>query len=159
MFAKIFAQIFDSTIADNWQHRHVFMDLLVMADAKGNVAKTPRAIARITGVPLEIIEEAIDALSQPDADSGSPEEDGRRLVLICPERRWGWRIVNYEKYRRIRDEEARREYFKEYRREERASAKPARNGHKVRKAPKREPRVDLRFPHPPPEREEKSESF
>ena len=99
------------------------MDLLVMADAKGNVAKTPRAIARITGVPLEIVEEAIDALCQPDADSGSPEEDGRRLVLICPERRWGWRIVNYEKYRRIRDEEARREYFKEYRRSERAVKK------------------------------------
>ncbi len=121
MFAKIFAQIFDSSLADNYQHRHVFMDLLVLADSDGVVDMTPEAIARRTNMPLEIVQQAIAALSAPDPRSHSPGEDGRRLLPLDERRAWGWQIVNYHHYRKIKDEESRREYFREYRQKERES--------------------------------------
>lgn len=132
MFAKIFAQIFDSSIADNYQHRHVFMDLLVLADSDGVVDMTPEAIARRTNVPLEQVTRSIAALSEPDQRSHSPGDDGRRLLPIDPHRTWGWQIVNYQHYRQIRDEEGRREYFREYRKKERESKRASlkrKNGH------------------------------
>lgn len=120
MFAKVFFQIFESSISDDYLVRHVFMDLLVLSDEDGVVDKTPRAIARITNVPLEIVETAIEKLSAPDPESRTPDEDGRRIVLIDGNRNWGWRIVNYDKYRKIRDEEARRISNRSYKREQRA---------------------------------------
>src|ERR1700722_15205066 len=105
MYAKIFAQIFDSSIAADWQTRHVFEDLLKLSDRFGIVDITPRSIAGRTGVPLEIVQRALEVLAQPDPDSRTPDEDGRRITLLDPARNWGWRIVNYEKYRAIRDED------------------------------------------------------
>lgn len=125
MFAKIFTQIFDSSIAENYQARHVFMDLLVLADSDGVVDMTDEAIARRTNVPLEQVKAAITQLSEPDERSRTAGEDGRRLLPIDPNRSWGWQIVNYHHYRRIRDEEARREYCREYRRKEREAKRPA----------------------------------
>jgi hypothetical protein len=119
MFAKIFGQIFDSSIADNYQTRHVFMDLLVLADSDGVVDMTVGAISRRTGVPLEQVQAALAELCAPDASSRTPDDDGRRLLPIDPVRSWGWQIVNYAHYRRIRDEESRREYHRDYRRRER----------------------------------------
>lgn len=123
MFAKIFAQIFDSSIADNYRHRHVFMDLLVLADSDGVIDMTAGAIARRTNVPLEEVEEALAALAAPDPASRTPGDDGRRLLPLDSGRAWGWQIVNYHHYRRIRDEESRREYFRDYRRQEREAAR------------------------------------
>lgn len=114
MFAKIFSQIFDSTIAQNYRHRHVFMDLLVLADVDGCVNKTVEAIARNTNAPLQEVQEAIDALCSPDPHSQNKEHEGRRLVPIEEGRSWGWRIVSYQHYRAIRDEEQRRQYHRDY---------------------------------------------
>jgi len=120
MFAKVFFQIFESSISDDYLVRHVFMDLLVLSDEDGVVDKTSKAIARITNVPLEIVENAILKLSAPDDESRTPDEEGRRIVLIDKNRNWGWRIVNYDKYRKIRDEEARRISNRSYKRDQRA---------------------------------------
>lgn len=117
----MFSQIFDSSIADNHQHRHVFMDLLVLADSDGVVDMTAEAIARRTNVPLEVVQEAIVALSAPDPRSNSQNEDGRRLLPIDDRKPWGWQIVNYHHYRKIKNEEERRTYMREYRRKERES--------------------------------------
>lgn len=122
MFAKVFSQIFDSSIAQNFTTRHVFMDLLVLADPTGAVDMTADAISRRTNVPIEKITEAIAELSAPDTQSRSPNDDGRRIVLLDPHRSWGWQIVNYEHYRAMRDEEARRSYFREYQRERRGKS-------------------------------------
>lgn len=123
MYAKVFYQIFESSIAEDYLVRHVFMDLLVLADDDGVIDKTEQAIARITNVPLDIVQVAIRRLSAPDPQSRSSEEDGRRLILIDDHRTWGWRIVNYAKYRAIRDEEARRISNRSYKREQRARDK------------------------------------
>lgn len=151
MFAKIFSQIFDSSIADNFRHRHIFMDLLVLADSDGAVDMTPEAISRRTNVPLEEISEALAALCSPDPRSHSPGEDGRRLLPLDERRAWGWQIVNYHHYRAIRDEEARREYFRNYRQKEREAKRGKKKKRTVNSDPFGRPgngRETL-SPHPP----------
>lgn len=124
VFAKIFAQIFDSSISADYVVRHVFMDLLVLADRDGVVDMTLDAISRRTNVPEEIVAHAIRELMNGDPKSRSHEEDGRRLVAIDSHRDWGWQIVNYEHYRNIKDEEARRTYFRDKKRAQRAKVPP-----------------------------------
>jgi len=121
VFAKIFAQIFDSSIAGDYLVRHVFMDLLVLADRDGVVDMTLDAISRRTNIPQEIIHHAITELMKPDKDSRSPEEAGRRIVPLDSHRDWGWQIVNFDHYRAIRDEESRKTYFRDYKRSYRKS--------------------------------------
>ena len=43
MFAKVFTQIFDSSIAENYEVRHVFEDMLKLADREGAVDMTGEA--------------------------------------------------------------------------------------------------------------------
>jgi hypothetical protein len=113
MFAKIYRQIFESSIASDPEVRHVFMDLLVLADSSGVVDATHNAIARIANVPEERIVHCITELMKSDLAGRSGKANGARLVLIDPgQRAWGWRIVNYKHYRGIRDEESRRSYFR-----------------------------------------------
>lgn len=95
------------------------MDLLVLADEEGVIDKTLGSISRITNVPRRVIQKAISTLCSPDHNSRTPSEDGRRLVLIDEHRDWGWKIVNYLKYRQIRDEEARRSSNRSYKRAQR----------------------------------------
>lgn len=104
MFAKVFEQIFDSSIAEDWQVRHVFEDLLKLAKKSGPdwvVDMTPESIARRANMPLEIVAKALSRLSQPDPKSRSKEAEGRRIKLLDEHRDWGWRIVNYQKYKEI----------------------------------------------------------
>lgn len=119
VFAKIFAQIFDSSISADYVVRHVFMDLLVLADRDGVVDMTPDAIARRTNVPEKIVLHAISELMKSDCKSRSHEAEGCRLVMLDSHRDWGWQIVNYEHYRNIKDEEARRTYFRDKKRAQR----------------------------------------
>lgn len=119
MYAKIFSQIYDSSIADDWQVRVVFEDLLVLANSEGIVDMTPQAIAARTRIPQEIIDRALVALQSPDPKSRTPDEDGKRLVLLNAHRDWGWQIVNYEKYRGIKCEFDRRTYMRKYMRSKR----------------------------------------
>jgi hypothetical protein len=121
MFAKVFDQIFNSSIAEDYVVRHVFMDLLVLADRDGVVDMTPESISRRTNVPLEIVAAAILKLNQPDKKSRSDHELGKRLVLIDSHREWGWQIVNYSHYRNLVDDESRRAYFRDKQREYRSS--------------------------------------
>lgn len=123
MYVKIFAQILDSSIADDHLTRWVFEDFLKLADKDGLVDMTLAAIARRTNVPLQIVTRGIEKLTEPDPTSRSLEEEGRRIVLIDPQRPWGWRIVNYAHYRNIRDGEDRKAYFRERKAEQRARLK------------------------------------
>ncbi len=111
----------DSSIASDWQVRHVFMDLLLLADWHGVVDMTPESIARRTNVPLDIVKAGIDALCAPDPQSRTPDEEGRRLLPLSEHRDWGWQIVNFKAYREMRDEDAKREYMKGWMRKKRAA--------------------------------------
>jgi len=97
------------------------MDLLVLADKTGMVDMTPEAIARRTNCPIGKLMSALSALSAPDPRSKSKEDGGRRIVLVDPDRGWGWHIVNFEHYAKMRDENARREQNRIYQQNRRKS--------------------------------------
>ena len=108
MYSKLFSQIFDSSIANNYELRHFFMDLIVLADPKGVVDMTPEAISSRTRIPLEIVVSHLFELEKPDTRSRNPVLHGRRIVKLDDHRDWGWRIVNFVEYHRIASEEQRR---------------------------------------------------
>jgi hypothetical protein len=122
VYGKIFQQIYEGSLATvgPWQALVTFQQFLILADAEGVVDKTAEIIARTTTIPLDIIKTGIQVLEQPDPDSRTPDEEGRRIVLLNPERRWGWRIVNYLYYRNLRSEHDRREYHRQYWRQKRS---------------------------------------
>lgn len=109
MFAKVFTQILDSSLAEDYQTRHVFEDMLKLCDINGVVDMTAEAIARRTNAPLEMVKHGIAELEKPDDRSRNPENAGARIVLLDDHRNWGWLIVNYAHYRAIASEEQRRE--------------------------------------------------
>ena len=122
MYGKLFAQMYDGTLGTKgpWQALVTFQQLIILADQDGVVDMTPEAIARRTTIPLDVIRTGLLALMEPDPESRSPDEEGRRLVALTETRGWGWRIVNYQKYRAIRSAEERREYHRNYWRDKRS---------------------------------------
>ena len=110
MFAKVFHQIFDSSIAEHPQTRFTFTDLLILADGRGRVDMTHDAIARRTNRPIEIIRETIANLEGPDPNSRDPKENGARIKRLDPHRDWGWQIVNFWKYRALGSADDRKDY-------------------------------------------------
>ena len=108
MYAKIFASLYQGTLRGCPDEILVFTNLLAHADSTGIVDKHWRAIAEETGLPRDRVEKAILNLEAPDPESRSPEMDGCRIIKMDVHRAWGWKIVNYGKYRAIRDEEDRR---------------------------------------------------
>lgn len=119
MYGKLFAQMYDGTLATKgpWQALVTFQQLVILADPDGIVDMTVESVARRTTIPLDIIEVGIRALEEPDPASRTPAEDGRRVVRLSDSRPWGWRIVNYGFYRNIRNEVERRNKRREYHRE------------------------------------------
>jgi len=113
MYGKIFEQIFDSSIAEDYRVRLVFQDMIVLADMHGVVDRTHEAIARRTNVPEKIVRQAITVLESPDKNSRSPEHGGARIVRLDEHRDWGWVIVNHQKFRQIASEDQRREKTRE----------------------------------------------
>lgn len=124
MYGKIFKQIYKGTLAmvGPWEALVTFQQLIILADKDGIVDMTADAISRETTIPLEIIEKGIGALESPDPESRSPDHEGKRIIRLSDTRSWGWRLVNYEHYRKLRSEEERREYHRQYYRDHRSKA-------------------------------------
>lgn len=117
--------MFDGTLASRgpWQALVTFQQLIVLANPDGIVDMTADAISRRTSIPLDIIELGIAELLKPDARSRTPDEEGRRIVLIDDHRDWGWQIVNHAKYQAMRNAAERREYLRVAQAERRARLK------------------------------------
>jgi hypothetical protein len=90
------------------------------ADVGTQVELNPRLLATILGETVPAVQGAIDRLCSPDAESRTKECEGKRLVRLG---QFDYQVVNGEKYRRIRDEEMRREANREYQRKHRARRK------------------------------------
>jgi len=109
MYAKLFTSIYQGTLRGNSHGLLVFTNLLAHADKDGLVDIHPKAIAEEVGLSIDEVKASLLVLESPDDESRSPEEQGRRIVRMDEHRAWGWRVVNYVKYRAIRNEEDRRE--------------------------------------------------
>lgn len=127
MYGRIFESIFDSSIMEEGVHvRYLWHCILVLCNQDGVVDLTREALARRVNIPLTQVNEALECFMAPDPSSRSPLEEGRRLVPIR-ETNWGWRVVNFEGYRGVRNPTDRKTYMREYMRGRRAavnSSKP-----------------------------------
>ena len=122
MFVKLYSRITESSLMEqSVEVRYTFLMLLAIADPTGRVVGTDIAIARRLNVPVDDFVKSVKTLGEPDADSNSKEEEGRRVMPSDGER--GYQLVNFLKYRNLKDEDEKREYMREYMRKRRA-AKP-----------------------------------
>lgn len=112
MYVKLFSQILDSSIAENRNLRHFFTDLLLCADCEGRVMMTNQAIARRIGASLEEVEWGLLELQKPDPMSKTVDHDGRRIEPV-EGHGYGWKVLNFEFYRSLKDPEQLRNETKE----------------------------------------------
>lgn len=101
MYGKIFEQIYNSTVCQDWKTLVVFQQCIILSDELGILDMTPEAISRRTNIPLDIILHGLKELEKPDERSRSSKADGRRLERIDSHRDWGWVVVNKVEYRKL----------------------------------------------------------
>lgn len=110
-FTKLFSSITESTV---WREpanvRLVWITMLAMADRRGRVWASILGLADRARVPDADCRTAIKTFISPDPDSRTKEHEGRRIEEIDG----GWRLLNHEKYRAIRDVEAIKESKRNY---------------------------------------------
>ena len=126
-YGKIFEQIYESSVVEDWKAMVVFQQLIVLSDQDGTVDMTPESIQRRTNLPEDIISHGLAELQKPDIRSRSSLSDGRRIVLIDDHRDWGWTIVNYKTYRDKASRAERNELRKVQMRQQRAEEKALKN--------------------------------
>lgn len=115
-FTKLFSSITESTVwCESHATRIVWITMLAMADRRGRVSASVPGLANRARVTLEECEKALDRFLSPDRYSRTPDNDGRRIEAMDG----GWRLLNYAKYREMRDQEARLEYQREWDRKNR----------------------------------------
>jgi hypothetical protein len=122
-FTKLFSSITDSTIwsQDN-ETRLVWITMLAMCDGTGYVGASVDGLARRANVSLDATERALAAFLAPDRRSRSQEHEGRRIAVA--ER--GWTLINYRRFREMRDQDLRREGNRLNKRAQRERAKLSR---------------------------------
>jgi len=119
-YTKLFESITRSSIwLEDDQTLRVWVTMLALADRHGYVGASIGGLAATAHVSAEKTKEALEKFLAPDPDSRSQEHDGRRIEVADR----GWVLLNYERFRDMRDEEARREYERKRKRAQRAKAK------------------------------------
>jgi len=112
-YTKLFSSIIASTI---WRTgdktRLVWITMLAMADQFGVVEASVPGLSDMARVTVAECREALDELQQPDPDSRSSEQEGRRIEKV----EGGWRLINHGKYREKMSRDERREYQRLYQR-------------------------------------------
>ena len=117
-FTKLFSSITESSIWMQDDHtRIVWIAMLAMADKRGRVWASVPGLANRSRVPVASVERAIEIFLAPDTYSRTKDNEGQRIAEIDG----GWRLLNHQKYRDMRDDEDRREQNREA--QQRARAK------------------------------------
>jgi hypothetical protein len=98
-YTPVFDSVYAGSLCGRWPTTAVWVTLLPLCDKYGHIDLSYQAICALTGWPLDLLQKGIAELMKPDPDSRSAEEEGRRLVLLDPNRQWGWRVVNHGLYR------------------------------------------------------------
>jgi hypothetical protein len=98
-YTPLFNSLLTGTLCGIWPDCGLWALVLVLGDRYGIVDVTCEYISRTTGLELQAVVECMQRFCSPDPLSRSTVEGGARLVLIDPNRAWGWKIVNHERYR------------------------------------------------------------
>lgn len=99
-YTPVFDSVFTGSLCGQYPDTAAWLFMLAMADHQGHIDRTPEYISSVTGMPLADLRACIDRFMQPDPNSRSLAEEGRRLVPIDPARPWGWKVVNIGIYRK-----------------------------------------------------------
>ena len=109
-FTKLSSGITESTIwSEPHSTRSVWVTMLAMADANGDVSASIPGLARRANATMEETEAALRCFLSPDPYSRTKENEGRRIIEIDG----GWHLLNHGAYRGQRDPEARRQQNRE----------------------------------------------
>lgn len=101
-YVPLFRSITTSSIWDaDGDTCKVWITLMAMADPEGFVPASVGGIAAVARMSVERVRAILGFLEQPDPDSRSPANEGRRIQKVVR----GWRVINLEWFR----EAARRE--------------------------------------------------
>ena len=118
MYWKFFASAFTGSMmgagADVFA---VWAYAIANADVRGFVELNPKLLGAVIGAKPEAMATAIRKLTDPDPESRTEQEEGRRMVK---EGSFIYRIVNYQAYRAMRDQDERREQQRVAARDKRA---------------------------------------
>ena len=124
-YTKLFHRILSSSIwEEDDKTRLVWITLLASTDEHGNVIATVLKLARDARVDEAACRLALERFLAPDPDSLTKANEGRRIEVI----EGGWRLLNHLKYKELMSIEAKREYFRNKRREYRLKEREARRG-------------------------------
>ena len=115
-FTKLFSGITESTVwVEPYATRVLWVSMLSWADKRGRVFGSVPGIARRAGINVDEAEAALASFLSPDSHSRTKDNDGRRIEPIDG----GWLLLNYAKYRELRDHEDRLDYQREWDRKHR----------------------------------------
>ncbi len=100
-FTMMWQSLLDSSVwlGTSKETRLVWVTMLLMKDADGVVRSGVPGIAHRAVVSVEECRKAIKQLSEPDPDTMTQANQGRRIKKVEA----GWLILNHEKYRTSED--------------------------------------------------------
>lgn len=105
---------------------YVISHMVPNRDHGTTVELNPGIIAFLIGMQESAVEKKIHQMCQPDLKSRTKDEDGRKLVKLSE---YVYRVVNGDYYRKIRNEQERRDYQRtkqaEYRRKKSKKQPPS----------------------------------
>lgn len=111
MWIKLHDKIVDSSIWQEPNHvRLVWITLLAKCNMRGIAEISEIRVAAAAHVSEEEAQDALRVLMSPDPHSRSPEHEGRRIEKA----EGGFRILNYHKYRDIKNPQDRVSYMRDY---------------------------------------------
>ena len=123
MYGKIFESLYEGSMIGAgsamfavWGYviAHMKPDKVVGAQVELNT----KLVSFVLGEEESVIESVVQKLCDPDDKSRSKEKDGRRLIRLGE---FTYQVVNGAHYMSIRKNDERREYFRNYRRNQRSS--------------------------------------
>jgi hypothetical protein len=120
-FCKIFSSMLNSSVwrQETANTRCLWLTMLMLKDSYGYVFNTIPGLAAEANIPVEDCEIGLQRLMTPDKYSQSKAHEGRRLI----ETEGGWIVINHDKYRELRTDEAQRERWMIQKRNQRARQK------------------------------------
>lgn len=119
-YTKLFGSIVASTIwREDDRTRIVWITMLALANKSGIVEASLPGLADLSRVSVEDCRVSVAKLESPDADSRTPDFEGRRIKKVDG----GWAVLNHAKYRAKMGIDERREYLRLKQQEHRARNK------------------------------------
>jgi hypothetical protein len=107
MYGKIFESMYEGSMYGAGTAVFAVWPWVIAHAYDSRVEINPKRLADTLGATVDEVEKAIAFLSSPDPQSRWKEHDGRRLLK---EGEFQYFVPSWEHYRKIRDNDARREY-------------------------------------------------